>query len=129
MGEESYQVALRHPRMSKPSLGSIREGGMGTSSMPLHDGLPSRDADLSVAAMPGNEVEFDELLSFLGTIAKEEARALNDEISQIVQDLGGSAPRYRRERRGALRNLIIELYSAPRVTAAAKLMPLSLIHI
>ena len=45
------------------------------------------------------------------------------EIMKIVSELGGNVGRYRREREKAQRHLVAEVYSRPRVTAAAKLLP------
>ena len=47
----------------------------------------------------------------------------NVEIFKLVAHLGGSASKYRRERAGALKNLVAEIYSAPRVTRALKMLP------
>ena len=40
-----------------------------------------------------------------------------------MRSLGGSASQYRRERQKAVRAAISEIYSLPRVAAAAKLLP------
>ena len=41
----------------------------------------------------------------------------------VVQALGGKGSQYRRERNKAIRAVVSEIYSRPRVTAAAKLLP------
>ena len=41
----------------------------------------------------------------------------------IIRELGGGEKRYTRERRRAVRGLVSEIYSPPRVTNAAKLLP------
>ena len=43
---------------------------------------------------------------------------------QIVGTLGGNVIKYRRERGRALRAVLSEIYSPPRVTAMAKVCPL-----
>jgi len=53
----------------------------------------------------------------------EDALRDNVEILRLVAQLGGSASKYRRERAGAVRNLVAEIYSAPRVTRALKMLP------
>ncbi len=54
---------------------------------------------------------------------QEEMAARNDEILSIISELGGSAKGYARERRTAVDRIIAEVYPAPRITAAAKLLP------
>lgn len=59
------------------------------TAMLIHDELPrTKCGDLRVDVVPNDEVDFEELISFLGAVSKEEARALNREVYQIVQDLG-----------------------------------------
>ena len=41
----------------------------------------------------------------------------------VINALGGSAGKYKRERTAAIRAVVSEIYSPPRVTAAAKLLP------
>ena len=47
----------------------------------------------------------------------------DQEIMKLIDSLGGDAERYRRHRRKQLKALVSELYSPPRVTAAAKILP------
>ena len=54
---------------------------------------------------------------------KEEIREHEREIVATVRLLGGCEHQYRRERRKALRTIVAEVYSPPRVTAATKLLP------
>ena len=61
-------------------------------------------------------IEQEELLS-------SELLACAAETVQIVAALGGQRVGYRRERRQAVRKMVSEIYSAPRVTKALKLMP------
>ena len=49
--------------------------------------------------------------------------SLEQDIIGVVRALGGCANRYRRERRKAMKAVVSEIYSPPRVTAAAKLLP------
>ena len=44
-------------------------------------------------------------------------------IMEVLAQLGANAKSYRRERSRAVRALVSETYSAPRVTKAAKLLP------
>ena len=45
------------------------------------------------------------------------------EVLQILRQLGGDGQRYLKERKRAIRQIVSEIYSPPRVTAAAKLLP------
>jgi len=47
----------------------------------------------------------------------------NVEILKLVDQLGSGSRSYRRHRQTALKNLVAEIYSAPRVTKALKLLP------
>ena len=47
----------------------------------------------------------------------------NIHILEVLAQLGGNPKRYRRERSKAVKALVAEIYSAPRVTRAAKLLP------
>ncbi len=47
----------------------------------------------------------------------------NVEILKLVASLGGSAVAYRRERASAVKRLVAEIYSAPRITRALKMLP------
>ena len=42
---------------------------------------------------------------------------------QLLNQLGGDGSRYIRERKRAVKHIVSEIYSPPRVTAAAKLPP------
>ena len=52
-----------------------------------------------------------------------EAKELDSEILSIVGSLGGSTAKYKRERGKAIRVMISEIYSPPRVSSVAKLCP------
>ena len=45
------------------------------------------------------------------------------EICKLVRELGGTKSTYARERAGAIRAMVAEIYSPPRVTNCAKLLP------
>ena len=55
-------------------------------------------------------------------LARDVARD-SREILKLVQALGGSSSGYRRERARGVKAKVSEVYSAPRVTAALKLLP------
>ena len=52
-----------------------------------------------------------------------EAKKLDGEILNVVKALGGNSGKYRRERSRAIRAVVSEIYSPPRVTAAARRLP------
>ena len=88
------------------------------------DGLPrAAQASLYVDMVRDSEVDLEQFIKIAGLALEHEVRECNQEIMQVIQDLGGSITRYSRERKQGIKNLIVELYSAPRVTAAAKLLP------
>lgn len=70
-----------------------------------------------------SEAEFKELLSVMTREVKEEIREHEREIVATIRLLGGCEHQYRRKRRKALRSIVVEVYSPPRVTAATKLLP------
>lgn len=65
----------------------------------------------------------DELSDALNGLYREEMRKDDAEILSVICQLGGSSDRYLRERRRAAKHIVSEIYSPPRVTAAAKLFP------
>ena len=50
-------------------------------------------------------------------------KAHDVEICKLVRELGGTKSTYARERAGAIRAMVAEIYSPPRVTNCAKLLP------
>ena len=54
---------------------------------------------------------------------KQDMLEVNAEILKLVMQLGGSTQGYRRERAKGVKNLVAEIYSAPRVTRALKMLP------
>ena len=69
------------------------------------------------------DCDLREMCRFLDQAAADEVRQVNEEILSIVHSLGGNTGKYRRERGRALRHVISEIYSPPRVSAVAKLCP------
>ena len=74
---------------------------------------------------PAARDDLEPVLNLLG--ADEELAGsllmVNAEIMKLVGELGGSQKGYRRERAKQTRHLVSEIYSAPRVTKALKLLP------
>ena len=54
---------------------------------------------------------------------KEAFEEANREILAVIESMGGSTSRYKKERKKGVRALISDIYSPPRVTAAAKMLP------
>ena len=74
-------------------------------------------ARLRDAAPPDVDVELNALLEALTVDHRQRAARLNDEILELVGALGGSKQRYFRERRGAVKRLVSEIYSPPRAVS------------
>ena len=69
------------------------------------------------------EQDLQELFNVMTRDAVVQIRERNDEILNVVRALGGNTGKYQRERRAAIKAVVSEIYSPPRVTAAAKLLP------
>ena len=65
----------------------------------------------------------EEILNLCTDEDKEDVRRANQEIMKVIRDCGGSRRAYGRERQKAIKAVLSEIYSPPRVTACAKLMP------
>ena len=61
------------------------------------------------------DTEFKELLSVLQREERAQVAKANEDILAIVKSLGGDRGRYKRERARALRAVVSEIYSPPRV--------------
>ena len=64
-----------------------------------------------------------ELMKMWDAGLQKEAKEANGEIMSLIGHLGGSSARYRRERGKAIRAIVSEIYSPPRVSAVAKMFP------
>ena len=63
---------------------------------------------------------------FVGLMAHEEQEEMNEcnrEIMKVIKELGGNGKSYIRKRKKAVNRIIAEVYSGPRITSAAKLLP------
>ena len=67
--------------------------------------------------------DLNELMDVLTRDDRDAVREANDEIMNVVRDLGGSDRKFKRHRDKALKSVKSEIYSPPRVTAAAKFLP------
>ena len=94
---------------------------------------PRLDDDYEPTTPRGSEseVEMDMgMVELLKTCSGDEEirktiQSDSDEIMKIVRDLGGSQKAYRKERAKAMKGIVSEIYSPPRVTRAIKMMPSS----
>ena len=68
---------------------------------------------------------FDEDINLIREADDEEGQALDShfEILSIISKLGGNTRKYRRERAAQMNRILSEVYSVPRVTRAAELLP------
>ena len=74
---------------------------------------------------PATKDDLEPVINLLGADEElaESLLMVNAEIMKLVGELGGSQKGYRRERAKQTRHLVSEIYSAPRVTKALKLLP------
>ena len=63
------------------------------------------------------------ITSIVAEDVKEAIRAYDEEICRLVGELGGTKRTYARERACAIKAMVAEIYSPPRVTNCAKLLP------
>ena len=63
------------------------------------------------------------VLKELGRGQKEIVEKCEREILLAIESLGGSRKAYKRERKATFKRIVSEVYSPPRVAAAAKLLP------
>ena len=82
-----------------------------------------RESEVAWSASYGSDIgAVMELCSADATITDELAE-IDENIAQLIRELGGSVRGYRSGRRGKIMNLVSEIHSAPRVTRAFKLFP------
>ena len=83
--------------------------------------------DMGVPHDGGMDIDMVELQALMAVLRREEKEAVeeaNRDILAVFKSLGGSGQKYKRERKKALKAVVSEVYSPPRVTAAAsKLLP------
>ena len=95
-------------------------------SSPLMDPAGSYEMtdaeDVAERNMDG-DVAMGQLLQVVQEGLAEDVKKLDKEILRVVRDLGGNVQTYKHERRRDLARVVSEVYSQPRVTAAAKLLP------
>ena len=88
---------------------------------------PPRDEGASKRSADEGEEQFDtdfrELAKMWTKDMKEQLKKTNEEILSLIDSLGGNKHQYRKERARGLKHIVSEIYSPPRVTAAAKLLP------
>ena len=69
------------------------------------------------------DVDLTQLMAVLRRHKKLEIEETNREIMAVLNSLGATTARYRRERMKSIRAVVSEIYSPPRVTVATKLLP------
>ena len=82
--------------------------------------MPGMDVDL-IEQNP--DMELKELKAVLTRDAWQQVKECEVEIMSVIKALGGNGVKYQRERRRAVKAVVSEVYSPPRVTAATKLLP------
>ena len=104
--------------VADPGAGADGEGDQ-REDIPFEDFQRDADAD----AEPREDVEMDMVMKGVSEDERKIIKAKDHEIMEIVRQLGGEDRAYRRERRKALKPMLAEMHSVPRVTAAARLLP------
>ena len=69
------------------------------------------------------ETDLKELFSVTTRDTRAEIADDEREIIAVIRSLGGDGHKYRRERQRAVKRVVSEIYSPPRVAAAIKLLP------
>jgi hypothetical protein len=84
-----------------------------------------RGSPMSMDAVSVFDGDIQPVINLLESHPREQQQVVEDnlEILKLVNELGSGARGYRRHRQTALKNLVSEIYSRPRVTAALKLLP------
>ena len=103
------------------ALAEFADGAVWHPGQPMEAGGGDPGMDIDVVETP--EVELLELLNVVTRDVHDELKQNEKDIIGVVRAMGGCPNKYRRERRAALRAVVSEIYSPPRVTAAAKLLP------
>ena len=81
--------------------------------------VPGMEIDTGTA----DECDLKDLMKAVGRDAKREMSTVNRKILSVIRSLGGDHQRYKRERSRAVKAVVSEIYSPPRLTAATKLLP------
>jgi hypothetical protein len=94
---------------------------------------PQPDDDYEPTTPRGSDSEVEMDMGMVGLLktcggnheAKELVTRDAEEILKLVRDLGGSVSTYKRERNKAMKGIVSEIYSPPRITKTIKMMPSS----
>ena len=83
---------------------------------------PRDDNDMDMGVVE-SEMPLEKLIAMMDQTQAQETRVAEAEVLSLVRSLGGNVHSYKKERAKALRNIVSEIYSPPRVTAIAKMCP------
>ena len=94
---------------------------------------PQPDDDYEPTTPRGSDSEVEMDMGMVGLLetcsghqeAKELVTRDAEEILKLVRDLGGSVSAYKRERNTAMKGIVSEIYSPPKITKTIKMMPSS----
>ena len=82
----------------------------------------ARDVCLA-SAVPPEDSDMRDIVGLFDVSERGEARSRVEGLCVAIHALGGDGQAYRRDRASAARKIVSEIYSAPRVTAAARRLP------
>ncbi len=91
----------------------------------LHDDTSMEVAHLNALKVAEDDADIKPVVDLIGDDEpiKEEVLKTNVEILMLLAQFGEGPRNYRRERTKAVQHLVSEIYSAPRVTRALKMLP------
>ncbi len=114
--EEDSDAESRCPRDSDGEMIDDEDGA---------GDVPMEVAHLNALTVTEDDEDLKPLMRLIGNEEpiKEDLLQLNAEILRMIAQLGGPVRSFRRERKRTIRHLVAEIYSAPRVTRALKMLP------
>ena len=82
-----------------------------------------QDAEFAQLTDHDGESDMRDIIALFNVEERRGARARTERMIAAVQALGGDGQAYKRERARAAKAIVAEVYSPPRVTAAARRLP------
>ena len=120
--------ADRRPVEAQPQDNSVgdEDAPKAEEDMPEGDEVMDHGEDYELTSpepMDDDEMLLEPLMNVVTEDVREDVAKLDQEIMNLVCQMGGGKKAYRRERLKAVRAIVAEIYSPPRVTRCAKLLP------
>ena len=133
VAKDTPPTFIEMPTSSSAPAPVYRESG---AVLPPTEEAGQAETHEDIASVPnpdaGMDIDLVEMQALMAVLRRDEKEAVAEcerEIMSVFRSLGGDSPKYKRERKRALRAVVSEIYSPPRVTAAAsKLLPELRVH-